>query len=119
MPGIIRLAGIINIIKWNQDATRKGSTFIPSHEIAMSYFCRKGLFPETDLDKQQALDYLGRKDLNISGCPVGWNLFRYKGINLGFVNNIVSRINNYYPAEWRIKYADRKDTAQNFNEKMF
>ncbi len=112
MPGDYkRLAGIINIIRWGtRIGTRKGSTFIPSHEIAMSYFHRKGLFPETDLDKQQALDYLGRKDLNISGCPAGWNLFIYEGINLGFANNIGSRINNYYPAEWRIKYADPEKT---------
>ncbi len=108
MPGDYkRLAGIINIIRWGtRIGTRKGNSFIPSHEIAMSSFYRKGSFPETDLDEQQALDYLGRKDLNALGCPGGWNVFRYKEMNLGFANNIGSRINNYYPAEWRIKYAD-------------
>jgi len=25
------------------------------------------------------------------------------GINLGFCNNIGSRINNYYPVDWRIR----------------
>jgi hypothetical protein len=25
------------------------------------------------------------------------------GVNLGFVNNIGNRVNNYFPVEWRIR----------------
>jgi hypothetical protein len=34
---------------------------------------------------------------------MGWNIVTYKGINLGFVNNIGNRVNNYFPVEWRIR----------------
>jgi len=107
-----RLADKIKITKWGTTiCTRKGINFIPSHELAMSALYRKGSFPGVDLDPAQAIDYLGRKDLKGINCPKGWNIFRYSAMNLGFANNIVSRINNYYPAEWRIKYAD-PDSAQ-------
>jgi NOL1/NOP2/fmu family ribosome biogenesis protein len=33
----------------------------------------------------------------------GWNIVCYEGVCLGFVNNIGSRVNNYYPVEWRIR----------------
>jgi NOL1/NOP2/fmu family ribosome biogenesis protein len=35
--------------------------------------------------------------------PKGWFIPAYKGINLGFCNNIGSRINNSYPVDWRIR----------------
>lgn len=102
-----RLTGKVKMIRWGTTiCTRKGNNFIPSHELAMSLSYREGSFPVVDLDPGQALDYLGRKDLRGVNCPKGWNIFRYSGMNMGFANNIGSRINNYYPAEWRIKYAD-------------
>jgi hypothetical protein len=30
-------------------------------------------------------------------------MVNYEGVTLGFVNNIGSRLNNYYPVEWRIR----------------
>jgi 16S rRNA C967 or C1407 C5-methylase (RsmB/RsmF family)/NOL1/NOP2/fmu family ribosome biogenesis protein len=106
-PDIGRLAGKIKVIRWGTSVcTRKGNSFIPSHELALSASYKKGSFPEIDLDIGKALDYLGRKDLKGVTCNKGWNVFRYRSMNLGFANNIGTRINNYYPAGWRIKYAD-------------
>ena len=115
LPGDInRLAGKIKLIKWGTTiCTRKGNNFIPSHELAMSVSYREGSFPVVDLEAGQALDYLGRKDLKGINCPKGWNVFRYSSMNLGFANNIGSRINNYYPGEWRIKYADPSSVQNN------
>jgi hypothetical protein len=33
----------------------------------------------------------------------GWNILTYNGINMGFIKNIGTRLNNYFPVEWRIR----------------
>ncbi|MBV9986233.1 MAG: hypothetical protein JO301_01025, partial [Chitinophagaceae bacterium] len=53
------------------------------------------------LSQQQALQYLRRKDLAIE-APRGWCLVKYCGLPLGWIKVLPNRINNYYPAEWRI-----------------
>jgi hypothetical protein len=49
------------------------------------------------------LPYLRRDNFKAEFAEKGWNLVTYKGVNLGFVNNIGTRFNNYYPVEWRIR----------------
>jgi NOL1/NOP2/fmu family ribosome biogenesis protein len=44
-----------------------------------------------------------RDNLILNDAAKGWNILTYKGINLGFVNNIGTRVNNYFPVEWRIR----------------
>ena len=39
----------------------------------------------------------------LNNAAKGWNIVTYNGINLGFVNNIGKRVNNYFPVEWRIR----------------
>jgi hypothetical protein len=34
---------------------------------------------------------------------MGWNILRYEGSSVGFINNIGNRVNNYFPVEWRIR----------------
>jgi hypothetical protein len=43
----------------------------------------------------------------------GWNILTYKGINLGFVNNIGNRVNNYFPVEWRIRMNKPETGSEN------
>ena len=81
--------------------TIKGKDVIPSHELAVS-FLGKGAFPQLDLTHEQSLQYLRRKDLILENAPKGWNLVGYSGLPLGWVKVLPNRINNYYPAEWRI-----------------
>ncbi len=83
--------------------TVKKNGYVPAHELAFSYGIRKDAFHKADLDYSQALSYLRRDNIQPSGIPKGWFLPAYKGINLGFCNNIGSRINNYYPVKWRIR----------------
>lgn len=83
--------------------TSKKNDYVPAHEIALSDCIRKGVFYKTELDYWQALSFLRRDNIHPAEIPKGWFLTAYNGINLGFCNNIGSRINNYYPVEWRIR----------------
>ncbi len=81
--------------------TIKGKDVIPGHELALSSLGREAFIP-IELTKEQALQYLRRKELLLTHAPRGWNLVGYRGLPLGWVKVLPNRINNYYPAEWRI-----------------
>jgi hypothetical protein len=87
---------------------------VPLHDLALSVSCRKDIYPAIDLDLDQAQVYLSRGQFSPGTAQKGWNIIRYNGVNLGFINNIGSRINNYYPMEWRI----RMDTRKSRDEKI-
>lgn len=78
----------------------KGKDLVPAHELALSGLITSH-FPALEIDLEQALLYLKRKELVIKGQN-GWNLLQYCGLSLGWVKVLPNRINNYYPAEWRI-----------------
>ena len=78
----------------------KGKDVIPAHELALSLF-PLGHFPALNLQKEDALQYLRRKEFSAEGVK-GWNLVRCEGLPLGWVKVLPNRVNNYYPAEWRI-----------------
>jgi 16S rRNA C967 or C1407 C5-methylase (RsmB/RsmF family)/NOL1/NOP2/fmu family ribosome biogenesis protein len=83
--------------------TVKKSDFLPMHELALSVFLKKGVFPENETELSEVLTFLKRDSFSLKNAPRGWNLIRYKGVNMGFVNNIGNRVNNYFPVEWRIR----------------
>ncbi len=93
--------------------TVKKKSFLPSHDIAMSIRFKKNQFPSTELSLSDSLAYLRRDNFNVKFAEKGWNLITYKGVNLGFVNNIGSRFNNYYPVEWRIRMRITEDPPEN------
>lgn len=74
---------------------------VPDHALAMSR-----LLPATigaiELNSAQAILYLQRKELLLEGASKGWQLVTFQGQNLGWVNVLSNRINNYYPKELRI-----------------
>ncbi len=83
--------------------TLKNKDYLPTHELALSQFLRKDAFPIRDIMLGEALSYLRRDNFVLHESTAGWNLITYNGINLGFVKNIGSRVNNYFPVEWRIR----------------
>ena len=89
----IRKAGI-------EIGTIKGKDLVPAHELALSGLALEQV-PGIELDKEQALQYLRRKDIRVEASK-GWNLIRFCGLPLGWVKVLPNRLNNYYPAEWRI-----------------
>ena len=74
---------------------------VPAHALALSQLLSESvLFNELDYDT--AIRYLQKQDLSLEAGGIGWQLVRYKGKNLGWINVLANRINNYYPKELRI-----------------
>lgn len=81
----------------------KGKDFIPSHALALSTACSPTL-PAIDVDKEQALRFLKKEVFDLpADTPRGWALARYAGLNLGWLKVLPGRMNNYLPAERRIR----------------
>ena len=74
---------------------------VPAHSLAMSIITSENK-REIALDYSQAIQYLQRKELVIKAENKGWHLVTYHGCQLGWVNVLPNRINNYYPKELRI-----------------
>jgi NOL1/NOP2/fmu family ribosome biogenesis protein len=79
----------------------KGKDLIPSHELAMSCLDLSHI-KNFHLNKQEALQYLSKKEVNINVDSIGWTLVNFENIALGWIKALPNRINNYYPTEWRI-----------------
>jgi 16S rRNA C967 or C1407 C5-methylase (RsmB/RsmF family)/NOL1/NOP2/fmu family ribosome biogenesis protein len=81
----------------------KNKSYLPSHELALSKMLKNDVFPVNEINLCESLSFLKRDNFTLGNVPKGWNILTYKGVNLGFVNNIGERLNNYYPMEWRIR----------------
>ncbi|MEP6846688.1 MAG: RNA methyltransferase, partial [Panacibacter sp.] len=79
----------------------KGKDMVPDHELALSLMINDQN-RVAHINKEQALQYLKRKEMSIENGPKGWALVAYCGINLGWMKVLHNRINNYYPVNWRI-----------------
>lgn len=79
----------------------KGKDLVPDHALALSLHVKEEV-QALDFSKEEALQYLRRKDVNAGDAPKGWTLARYQHVNLGWVKVLPGRVNNYYPVEWRI-----------------
>jgi 16S rRNA C967 or C1407 C5-methylase (RsmB/RsmF family)/NOL1/NOP2/fmu family ribosome biogenesis protein len=79
---------------------------IPMHELALYCKMRKDAFPISELDYQQSISFLRKENIILKDSVKGWILLNFRGVNLGFAKNIGSRVNNYFPVDWRIRLAD-------------
>ncbi|MBS1531160.1 MAG: RNA methyltransferase [Bacteroidetes bacterium] len=80
-----------------------GKELIPDHELALSLIVNKDAFLQTELNKEQAIQYLRRDNIsNLELNDKGWSLMSYKEQALGWAKLLPNRINNYYPKEIRI-----------------
>lgn len=110
------LRGSLRIISnGTKICTVKNGDYLPAHEFALSDRIRKEAFPVAELDYSQAIAFLRRDAFN-PDVPKGWFLASYKGINLGFCNNIGKRINNYFPVQWRIRMPSPEKESKNIIE---
>ena len=74
---------------------------VPDHALAMSTLVAETI-QKTELDYEQSIQYLQRKELKAEIENKGWQMVTYLGHPLGWVNVLPNRINNYYPKELRI-----------------
>ncbi|MCX6199863.1 MAG: RNA methyltransferase [Bacteroidetes bacterium] len=93
-PLYIRHAGIYI-------GTVKGKDFLPSHDLALSNFCKRDL-PSVELNEEEAISFLRSEAPKLKTQLRSWCLATYKGMNLGWMKVLDNRINNYFPKELRI-----------------
>jgi len=79
----------------------KGNDLVPHHELALSGIINKNV-PRIALSPDEALQYLRKKELNITSVSKGWALCTCYNLPLGWIKFLHNRVNNYYPTEWRI-----------------
>ena len=79
-----------------------GKDLVPDHELALSIIVNKDAVLQTELNKDQAIQYLRRDNLNLTIAETGWSLMNYESHALGWAKLLPNRINNYYPKEIRI-----------------
>ena len=79
----------------------KHKDLVPEHELAMSLMLSDNI-SSIELNEEQAIEYLRKKEIYIESDIKGWALATYSGVHLGWMKILPNRINNYYPAEWRI-----------------
>ena len=56
-----------------------------------------------EIDKEQALDFLERKSLQLHDALHGWNLLAYAGTILGWAKQTPQGFKNHYPMNWRLR----------------
>lgn len=83
---------------------QKGKRQVPDTSKALSITTAKDAYPSVDVKWREAVAYLRREAVALpEGTPRGVVMLRYKGLPIGFENNIGTRANNLYPQEWRIR----------------
>ena len=70
--------------------------FIPDHELALSLLAAETI-PRIELNRDQAISYLKKQDIQLNTDLSGWALVCYEGHALGWAKVLPNRINNYYP----------------------
>lgn len=80
---------------------QKGKDMIPLHDLAVSTLSLSNI-ATIEVNKETAISFLKRKDVQIETAERGWVRLTYNGLGIGFVKVLPNRINNYYPQEWRI-----------------
>jgi 16S rRNA C967 or C1407 C5-methylase (RsmB/RsmF family)/NOL1/NOP2/fmu family ribosome biogenesis protein len=80
----------------------KNNKIAPAHELALSVHLA-GEVPRLAVNHEQALRYLRKEALDDMAANKGFYLVTYQQQPLGWINHLGNRINNLYPADWRIR----------------
>ncbi len=79
----------------------KGTDFQPSHDIALSTSLHHET-PAFDLSYDEAIKYLRCESVSCPGSSKGWTLATFENFSLGWLKVLGTRVNNYFPKDWRI-----------------
>ncbi|MGN6400501.1 MAG: methyltransferase RsmF C-terminal domain-like protein [Flavisolibacter sp.] len=74
---------------------------VPHHALALSTIISEKV-QTTELTYEDAIKYLQKQDIHTEPLSLGWQTVSYQKHNLGWINALSTRINNYYPKELRI-----------------
>ena len=90
-------------------ATVKHEKLIPEHSLALSAKLDQQHFTNIPLSYDDAIRYLRKDPLTLTGFKKGFAIVTYENVPLGWVNVLDNRINNLHPSEWRIRMASPKN----------
>ncbi len=79
----------------------KGKDFVPHPYLAYQNIVSDSV-TKKDTEATTALQYLRKQPFTLPEPTKGFALLTYKNVTLGWMKNLGNRINNYYPADWRI-----------------
>jgi NOL1/NOP2/fmu family ribosome biogenesis protein len=79
-----------------------GNELVPDHELALSIYINRDAVLQTDLNHEQAIQYLRRENIDLNTTNKGWSLMNFEGNSLGWAKLLPNRVNNYFPKELRI-----------------
>jgi 16S rRNA C967 or C1407 C5-methylase (RsmB/RsmF family)/NOL1/NOP2/fmu family ribosome biogenesis protein len=82
---------------------------IPEHAFALSRIINRKYFPSLELSLDEAIRYLRKDPLLLGGYEKGFALAVFNNLPLGWVNVLDNRVNNLYPANWRIRMNPPKE----------
>lgn len=85
--------------------TLKHDKLIPDHALAMSIVLNKENFAHVQVSYEEAIAYLRKDVFWQEGLTKGFSLIQYENFTLGWANVLDNRLNNLYPADWRIRMA--------------
>jgi NOL1/NOP2/fmu family ribosome biogenesis protein len=74
---------------------------IPDHALAMYTSVNQDM-RRMELNYENAIAYLQRKDIKPATESPGWAMATYEDFPLGWIKILSNRVNNYYPKELRI-----------------
>lgn len=74
---------------------------VPDHALALSSLMSPDILMN-EVSYSDAIHYLQRADFGLQPVQKGWQIISFTNHNLGWVNALQNRINNYYPKELRI-----------------
>ena len=89
-------------------AVQKQNKLIPEHALALSIDLNAENFSRIEVELTEALQFLRREPITLEKYKKGFALVSFRSLALGWVNVLDNRINNLYPANWRIRMQDRK-----------
>lgn len=81
----------------------KGNKFIPDQELAYWKWMPTTVYPHLEVNRENAVRYLRKENLDFTPEGNGFHLITYRGIGLGWINLIPGRQNNMYPPSWRFR----------------
>lgn len=84
-------------------ATQKHTKLVPEHSLALATSFNQDHFHKFELSAAEAFSYLRKENLNLKTNHRGFALMRFENLPLGWGNVLPGRINNLYPAAWRIR----------------
>jgi 16S rRNA C967 or C1407 C5-methylase (RsmB/RsmF family)/NOL1/NOP2/fmu family ribosome biogenesis protein len=98
------LAGGLNVIYSGVCMGRLfGGKLRPDHALALFHELRRGAASESDLAREEALDYLRKRDFaHPEGLAEGLNLLTFGGLPVGWIKRMGHRTNTMLPNNFRI-----------------